>query len=273
MFTVVDGHVHIYDCFDVPTLLDAAERNLASAARQLGRTSDGEPEVQSCAALVLTESVGYERFGELSESAAGGTGGFGRWHIETVPDDPCALCATRGEATRLFLIAGRQVVTSERIELHAIGTRASFADGEPAEKTLDDIAGHAAVAALPWGAGKWLGARGRLVDRLLATRSDLLLSDNAGRPSFWPRGTRFAPSGRKRRTIISGSDPLRIAGEEGRVGRAGFVLEGPISHTEPARWLAQSLRDRHSVIDVFSPREGPLRFARNQLLIRVNPAT
>lgn len=33
---LIDSHVHIYSCFDVPRLLDSARRNFADAARKLG---------------------------------------------------------------------------------------------------------------------------------------------------------------------------------------------------------------------------------------------
>ncbi len=101
------------------------------------------------------------------------------WPIQTTGED-CSLYL----ADRLLVLAGRQVVSAEGVEVLAQCTAAQFANGRPLEETIEEIQAAGALAVLPWGVGKWLGRRGKLVTEA-AARSPILLGDNAGRPPFW----------------------------------------------------------------------------------------
>ncbi|HET7607212.1 MAG TPA: hypothetical protein VFL84_00925, partial [Gammaproteobacteria bacterium] len=142
---LVDGHVHVHECFDVGRLFDAAAANFAAAASALkgGRGSAtalgaAAPRASARAhdaVLCLVESRG-ERF--LAAVRAGRDrvwrGDHGYWEIELGPEPE--TCVARRGGTRLTLIAGRQIVTSERLEVLALGTTAPFPDGVAIEATL-----------------------------------------------------------------------------------------------------------------------------------------
>ena len=67
----------------------------------------------------------------------------------------------------LYVIAGRQIITRERLEVLALCTAKEFADGEEVETVLDKVRRAGGLPVLPWGAGKWWGTRGRIVTELL----------------------------------------------------------------------------------------------------------
>lgn len=256
--------MHIYDCFDPGTLLDAAYRNLRAEADRRGEADSFD------AMLVLTESVGYDRFGSLSTRSREGRAEVGSgWRASPVAGDACALRVRHADGRELLLIAGCQIDTEERVEIQALGTRERPPDGEPAARALARVADRGAVPVLPWGVGKWLGRRGALVRDLVRTHPDVLIADQAGRPHLWPRGRLFAEAETRGRPILSGSDPLRVPGEERMTGRAGFVVDGSVSSTRPTEWLTETLMRPGATIETFGGREGLFRFLRNQLLVRV----
>ena len=77
--------------------------------------------------------------------------------------------AIRPGTLPVLVIAGRQIVSAERIEVLALGTRTQIPDGQPLAATIDAVRADGALAVLPWGFGKWWGARGRMVDAYLET--------------------------------------------------------------------------------------------------------
>ena len=158
--------------------------------------------------LLLTETARDHWFDQVQQHPRA----FGDWKVSQVNGDPESLDAERN-GLHLRIVAGRQIVTSERLEVHALGTRARFADGLDMEQTLAAVRQTGALAVLPWGAGKWLGSRGRQVTDLLGREAqDLLLADNGGRPWFWPE-TRFRLAGER---PCSRFRPAAAGGEERR---------------------------------------------------------
>ena len=79
---------------------------------------------------------------------------------------------------------------------------------------------------IPWGFGKWTGARGRLVERAYDTYASagLRLGDTALRPRWLPRPSLFARSERDGRPVFLGSDPFPFADRLGAVAGTGFFL-------------------------------------------------
>jgi hypothetical protein len=85
---LVDGHVHVYDCFSVPAVFDAAAANLTAAAKGLG--SAGHCDFVLC----LVEGA-RERFLDSVRSGNSGRvwrGTHGFWEAE-LGDEPETLVA------------------------------------------------------------------------------------------------------------------------------------------------------------------------------------
>ena len=249
--TAVDGHVHIHPDADVGALLAAVVRNVARLA--------GEG---AAPCVLLTEIAGVDAFAEMRDGRRDVPG----WTFDWNSRDPAALLAWRG-ADRLHIVAGRQLVTSERLEVLALATCDRFPDGQPLEETIAALRAARVPAVLPWGLGKWFGRRGRLVaDRMAREEPGLMLGDNKGRPRGWPTPGIFR--GERRRIVLPGSDPLPIPGSEATAGSFGFLLEGELAPDRPAADLARRLCQLETQPPIFGTRLGPVAAARAQLALR-----
>jgi ubiquinone/menaquinone biosynthesis C-methylase UbiE len=255
---LVDAHVHVHPMANVGHLLDSAARNFESTARSLGAK-------RWQGALLLTEMKDADWFSSVPP------GGLqaGSWRLIPDPDDLLALLARR-DGLMLTLVRGRQIVTSEGIEVLALGCRSRVADGQPLRVTLAAAAADADLAVLPWAVGKWLGRRGALVaEALEAQATPVLAGDNGGRAVFWPRPAQFAIAESRGRAVLSGSDPLPLANDERRVGSYGSWFAGSLPESAGGRSLMHQLRNLSpSALSTFGPRQGPVDFFRNQLLLR-----
>jgi len=261
---LVDAHVHIYDCFEIHRLLDAAYHNFKSAAT--AQASDGK----FLGVLMLTESFGYDCFSELREMISGSAQQPGPWQFASLAEDESALLARRTNGERLIIISGRQIVTAERIEVLAVATGLFIHDSLPLLEVLANINSNGGLAILPWGVGKWFGRRGDLIKKILHQfdAQNIFLGDIAGRPSFWPRPTIFRLADSKGIRILSGSDPLPLATEEARPGSYGFWIKDTLSLGQPSQDLKQLLLNRDVAIHPYGRGENISRFIRNQLLLR-----
>ena len=200
---LVDAHVHMHECFDVARVFDAAAANFAAAARGLAGERDAATAPSAYdAVLCLVECRGQQFLDRVRARRTGRVwrGSHGFWEVEP-GCEPETLVVRRG-STRLKLIAGRQLVTSERLEVLALGTTAPLPDGEPIETTLSSVRDTGAAAVLPWGVCKWLGARGAVVARVLADPKwqHVFLGDNGNRLELGPDPAPFAAARAPRRT-------------------------------------------------------------------------
>jgi hypothetical protein len=258
--TLVDGHVHLHDCFETPDFLDAAAANLAAEARGLGLP--GQP--TGC--LLLVESRGFDRFAQLAD----GTAATGAWRVSPT-EEPVSLLAHRPGALSIVLVAGRQIVSRERLEVLAVGTRATFADGLPLDEALARVIAADAVAVVPWGVGKWQGARGRLIADLLERERDrpLFVGDNGGRLGLAPPPKLFARAQRRRVPVLAGSDPLPSRGQIAKVGGYGFVAEVDLDAKTPFATLRGYLESLEISPRTFGRLESLPGFIRSQVAMQV----
>lgn len=261
---LVDAHVHIYDCFEIHRLLDAAYINFQRAAA----TQVGDSEFIGI--LMLTESLGHECFSKMREMSSGGGQRIGAWQYLHLAEDESALLAQRTNGERLIIVSGRQIVTCERIEVLALATDLSVRDGLPLGEVLASINTNGGLAVLPWGVGKWFGRRGDFIRRILqqCDAQDIFLGDIAGRPSFWPRPTIFKLADLKGIRVLRGTDPLPLVTEETRPGSYGFRITATLSLSQPSHELKRLLLNRDVVIHPYGRGENMSRFIRNQFMLR-----
>lgn len=256
----LDTHVHLYPGADPGRALSAGRDNLAMAALAAGRPADG-------AALLLTETVRDDAFGALADGRLVAEG----WQVRPAPEDRAALRARRhADGAVLLLVAGRQIVTEEGIEVLALATAERFSDGQPVRAVLAELRARGIPAVLPWGVGKWIGARGRTVAALLAEagRPGLMLGDNAGRPRGWTRPALFARAAAAGIAVLPGSDPLPLRGAEAGIGRFGCVIEGALDPDRPAADLRNRLFALRGQPAAIGRRRGPLAVLAEQVALR-----
>ena len=251
---LVDAHVHLYDCFDPLEFLDAAYRNLESAARQ----ARADPaEWSGC--LCFTETARDFAFDRLAAAA-----NIGEWSIH--PTAEAETLTLRRAGHHLFIVAGHQVATVERLEVLALGTRERVPDNLSIGDTLAKVRKLGAVPIIPWAFGKWALARGRTLREIIerGTPADFAVGDNAGRPGLGLYPPLLTLARTKGYRLLSGSDPLPLPAQSRSAGTAGFVLEG----WQPDRAVAGTIKTLLSAnpasIRPFGEPNGLLRFVAMQ---------
>ncbi|MEX0744687.1 MAG: hypothetical protein WD118_03720 [Phycisphaeraceae bacterium] len=256
---LVDAHVHLHRRFKLSTMFDHAAANVVYTAARMHLRHD------TAGVLMLTESAGVDRFGEIMRRL---NGFIGHWQVLACDENESLQLQSTGH--RLILIAGRQIVTHERLEVLALGTRRRIEDGQPIETVVQEVRRAGALPVLPWGLGKWLGLRGRTVRRLLESplSEALFLGDNGGRPRHWPTPSLFQLAQRRGVRLLPGTDPLPLAGQQHRAGRYGFML--PLAPDE--RHPFHAMRDMLISLPVQPPivgrRDGWLACTAAQIAMR-----
>lgn len=264
---IVDAHVHLYDCFDVHQFLTGASRNLRAAAARLGRAHT------ATSVLMLTETnreSGFDRLLKLSESRKD-RASPGRWSVQRIPNDPAAVAATSADGTAIIVVAGRQINSSEGLEVLALGTDKAISNGASLAALVDAINSVKAIPVIPWGVGKWLGRRGQVVKSFIESpaSSTVFLGDILGRPVFWPRSSVFRRAAARGIGVLPGTDPLPLESETSRAGSCGFYIGCDLASGPPSVVLKGALRLDPLEIAPFTGRESTWRFFRNQARMRL----
>jgi hypothetical protein len=266
---LVDAHVHLHDCFDLESLLDSAYANFGAAADRLGCGDE------FAGVLLLAETVKQNFFHQLFVHAGDKdphrNRRAGKWDFRRTGETG-SLISEDADGRRLVLIAGRQLITEEGLEVLALATTNEFNDGVSTTELICNLGANGAVAVVPWGFGKWLGRRGKIIDRLLNKSSNysFFLGDNSNRPFFLPSPSQFRLARSKGIHNLQGSDPLPFATEFNRAGIFGFSLPGFLSFDHPSNHLKTMLLDPKNNLQTFGRLERPLRFIRNQFLIQIS---
>jgi hypothetical protein len=237
MRLLVDGHVHVHPCYN-------EERFLEYACANLTAHGPGLP------TLLLTEVDGISVFTKWRQ-------GHSPW--ETTSTEETGSLILGG---KLLVLAGRQIVTKERIEVLGLLCEHPVPDQQTLEDTIQEVTDRGGITVLPWGVGKWFGRRGKLVER--ASRTLRFLGDNAGRPFGWR-----APRLFRDHVVLPGTDPLGLPGQQGMVGTYGFVLEGPFDLQRPAEGVREALQNLKQSPSTFGGRVGPVAFLRQQIGLRL----
>jgi hypothetical protein len=262
--TLVDSHVHFYSCFDAERFLAAAFGNVAAQGAARGAAgAEG--------ALLLAETAGGKWFESAVARADGEGDAPGRSVRFSRTDEEESVVVRGGRGETLYVVAGSQIVTRERLEVLALCTAAEFRDGEPVETVLDQVLRAGGLPVLPWGAGKWWGARGRIVTKLLETWQErgLRCADSGVRPLFWPRPPQFGANRLPGAALLRGSDPLPLPGEEERVGSFGSALPVSLSARTPAADLRRYLSEEAAAAVPYGKPAGILHFLSTQLRLRL----
>lgn len=256
----IDTHVHFHDSYDEGAFLDAALANLSPQA-------EGSKRAQ--AAICLTETSSASWFERLESLEQGAQIGQSNWRIEHTGEG-CSIIARDRQDRRLVIIAGRQIVCREGLEVLALGYARRCPDGQPIRSVLAKVSSAEALAVVPWGFGKWLGRRGRVVRELIVDPPcSFLLGDNGGRLSGWPEPNLFAEGRSRGFKILPGSDPFPFKWDQSRVGTFGVECDRNLNPERPFAdfknlLLADDLQPRS-----FGRMAGVLEFLRNQFAIQM----
>jgi len=250
-FTLIaDMHVHFYDCYRFEDWVSFLSVNLK-------RGTGGEGVVR---AAVLAERDDCHSFddivsGKLSSKNVA---------VETI-DDSAGRCLKLCymDDPPLFLFPGRQVNTSEKLELSAWFVDTVIPSGMSAEKTIRLIREKRGLPAINWSPGKWMFSRREVVRKLLDNEGQqpFFLCDTSLRPVCMPVPKLMKHAADRGIAVVAGSDPLPFAGEERKAGSyatllggeldAGNPLPGFIAVLNSIKGLQKNAGKRNSILSTF----------------------
>lgn len=261
--SLIDGHVHYHGCFDQARFLSVANENFKKAGRQLGiRDHLGW--------LMFTDMFGERHFNDFRRACEDDE--IVGWRLHPTREN-CSLIAATAAGERLLLVAGRQIVTSEGLELLALGLEDELPDGKPLTESLRCVGEKGALPVLPWGFGKWWFRRGRILSSYLQQR-DLkpryFVGDNAGRPRILGRPKLFNTARAQSIRNLPGTDPLPFPSELHKIGSFGFRLDEAIDLACPFASLKATLENNGSQPATYGRVESLVPFLRNQVSLRLN---
>jgi hypothetical protein len=256
----VDAHVHFHACFDADLFLSHALFNIRSRALFLGRVPEE-------ALLLVAEMRSGPNFSDLVEAVVHSSNS----NHEVVAENH-ALRIDTGTPPRLVVIPGRQIQTSEKLEILTVGVVADPPDGETFGESLERVVAEKSVAILPWAFGKWAGARGKLILDAMSRYpvGTIHLGDSGARCAGTPLPNVLARAQELGFTDVRGSDPLPFRNAVRRIGSYGFYLDGPIDQHDPLAWFQDQLRELRSPVETFGSRTSPAAFALQQTLLQLS---
>ena len=252
----IDTHVHVYHCYEPGTLLNEAYLNS-------NRSGPGANLI-----LCLTESRGFNFFQYLKDQLKTQKPIAG-WSLSEIEKQPAILL--RSDNQNIIIVAGRQVITKQGLEVLALFSDQTYDDGRDIQSIIDQINENVGIAVLPWGVGKWLGSRGAIIEKILNDNEPgkLAIADISARPALWPQPGQFRIARESGYNCLYGTDPLPIGYEQHRVANAGMIMELPSDIAEAVAELKNRLLQQ-TENHYYGNRVSTLRFIKDQLMLRLN---
>jgi hypothetical protein len=227
----IEAHLHLYPSYNLTQFFINLCKNLNNLVPYSAK-SVPEPVVQIA---LLAEPDGLNFFKNLRNNPPR-VNAFGM-NIEPHSEKD-VLMVKHSIYGVFFIIAGRQIVTKEKLELIAIGTNIMIPDDEPILETVQHIQKLNAIPALPWGFGKWMGRRGVILKKMLElVQKPICLIDSAMRPEWFNKSSLFKKASLLKIPVLAGSDPLPLTGQEFLAGTyvsnavAQFDVSKPLEST------------------------------------------
>ena len=216
MSAIVDFHGHLYPRYDPDKLLRSLVEN---GKKRFPGSRAGIP------VFCLAERMGQRWF---ANTQAKGIHQLGCGWTATPCDDRLSLRLEKEEQV-VFIVAGRQIISTERLEVLSLALDLSMDDSSATETVIERILESGGIPVLPWSPGKWMGQRGRVVQRMLDRfgPGKVLIGDTIMRPTSYSGGRVFRESKRAGFVHLPGSDPLPMSGEESQAGRYSALIDIP----------------------------------------------
>ena len=264
MSILIDAHIHIHPTVNLERLLDAAWNNFHSAQKQLF------PDALHCSfVLMLAEGKKNNVFSKLYELAeTSAEKQEGAWSFVSTEEEESVIAVR--QKRQIVLIAGRQLISSEKLELLSLFSPRIFPDNTYSLNELATlVTNEGGIPLLAWGVGKWLGNRGKVVKQFIQEPPvpQFFVGDNGNRPVFWPYPEILAQAEKQEILSLAGSDPLPITNHEQRAGTYGVGLDGHTLQVEkPASELRQFLFSKKTLIP-FGQKANCFQFFKDQVLV------
>lgn len=225
--TILDTHLHLYPCFDLPLAFNQFLDNTSRLGAQAARV----------ACLAERHDCQYYQSMVSGETMPDG------FRLQEVSDNQISLMR-KIDGLSLTLIPGRQIISQERVEILALGCQEIIEDGQPALDVVYQIIQLGQVPVMPWSPGKWFGARGELIKKLITELEpgDFLIGDTPLRPYGWTTPGLMKLARTRGYAVVAGSDPLPFSGEENWLGAYCTVAQTKTEQT--ANELLHALKNK-----------------------------
>ena len=154
--TLIDSHVHIYDCFNIKRFFESALNNFNFYCIKAGFNN-------FIGFLFLTETKNDNYFNKIKGNL------FDKEFNELVlkpinTNEETSLVYTFNN-NYLVLIAGKQIITSEKIEVLALGTIKKLDDGESLKDSIMEIKSKRSIACITMGSWEMVWRKGQNYNR------------------------------------------------------------------------------------------------------------
>lgn len=216
---------------------------------------------------MLAETPGEDAFGRSRRWLE--RGGKGKWELRPT-NEPNSLTARTHDGATIVLIAGRQVVTRENLEVLGLGVDRDLPFDLSLEDTIRKVHHAGALPVVPWGFGKWWFGRGNRVLELLenSTLPPFCLGDSAGRPQGTRRPQQFIRASKRGISVLPGTDPLPLERHEDMAGKYGLILRDPLQMSAPETGIKFLLLRLFNAPETFGKRASLPRAVGTQVALR-----
>ena len=265
--TLVDTHVHLYKSFNLESFLKKVHGNFLNARTGL---NDRGTQINT---IILTEGgmePGIKKvFQSFDNSDQLNTIGKTE-NYQLVNSDSLSFAVIQIKESFLLILSGRQLISMDNIEVLALGTTTQFNTAKNTEQIIEEVSHDGSLPVLPWGVGKWLGRRGKIVANILQNQNlpRFFIGDSANRPVFWSEPSQFGLARANGIKNLPGSDPLPVKNGYKNAGKAGIVLKDSINLDDPVHSIKNRLLDPSTDIQPYIKRENPISFFRNQFAMQ-----
>lgn len=256
---IVDGHVHVYPCYDIDTFFHSAVTNMEQFSASLYPGEEDMPKI-----LLFTEGKEIDFFDQFKNNT--GLSKDSPFTFKKTKED-YSLVLAKKEKPLCYILRGRQIVTKENLEVLAVAANQRIPDGLPIREVIKKIIDKKEIVVLAWGVGKWFSKRGKIIEKVIRDIQSpyLFIGDNSARPGFWPAPKLYKLAQDSGIPLINGSDPLPFAGEEKKSGSYGFTIDGEFDPAQPGESFRDALLSNPESILFYGSRDSTFSFFKRQL--------
>ena len=251
MSLLLDTHAHFYPCYDQKVWLDSLFHNFLRHKKNYKNALCG---------VILTErsSENYFQKWQQSKEISG---------YKITPLSEKAFVVSDPQTSEAVCIyAGRQIKTSEKLEVLCLSSSASIPDGLSLIKTTQSLLDAGEIVVIPWSFGKWIGKRRKKVTEALShLEKNIFIGDIFGRPQL---DNLEALSNRTSNLLLYGTDPLPHQSEASLVATKITVFPNYISSELPL-FLTSDLFKSFEVTTASLQNESLLNIFYRQLKLAV----
>ena len=260
---LIDSHVHIHQCYNLDEYLASTFSNFSSFANGIENGKDW------IGVLFLTEIEGVNYFNLIKSSDA--KIDSTKFVVYKTIEDNSVIISNRSEQ-KIILIAGRQIIAKDGIEVLAVGITKDCSSGKSLDITIDEINSKGGIPILPWGVGKWLGKSKKVIKKFIENNKNknFFLGDNSSRPKLWLEPDIFELGRKSNHFVLPGTDSLAIQSEVNKTGTYGFILNTEINLNEPTEDLLVQISNLKFQPKSFGKLETLLKFFKNQIIMQIN---